>query len=503
MKEKENTVKFLVCLTLTILCSTSFMAESISDIQEDDMAICYSCFWEYQPKELRGSLIGYYKNYHSKDYFLDAEASYLMGRMIPDESLIRVAFAQYKHALELEKDPFRKMLLSEIIGMLAEDGGVQPKRYFKKAAKIARKLKIRWRNKLMKSLSKGDYSPTFGDYEIPKGITVPTGARYFMLGESNIKINEGARVGVQLERTFRDWLSCQFQYDFLESYAIPGNVLQYHEGARLNDLMMYADAVPVPFTGTLLAFKDGTWYAPDGKGIFRFAVLDDKVQYPTTKQYKNLALMIDTHGVSAVVEQAVREEVDLVIACGDNPAKAQAAAYLAGQGVNVYFPCDREIGLLVGYEGKGMVLGTAPIRDVDSGAIIGNQPVRFSIEEPIVVQDIMRDSVARYYDSASRYFKALNSFVPLNLHTVKITGEKETYKVVQEAKKIGARAIGVRVCYEEDYDAVKEWLHQSEENRAVLFHSAPYQPGYRLFFEFPEQVTFGDPHPRFFNEDSL
>ena len=27
--------------------------------------------------------------------------------------------------------------------------------------------------------------------------------------------------------------------------------------------------------------------------------------------------------------------------------------------------------------------------------------------------------------------------------------------------------------------------------------SAPYAPGYRLFAEFPQQVTFGDPRPRF------
>jgi hypothetical protein len=55
----------------------------------------------------------------------------------------------------------------------------------------------------------------------------------------------------------------------------------------------------------------------------------------------------------------------------------------------------------------------------------------------------------------------------------------------------------VRVSFDEDYEPVKRWLGASKENRAVLFHSAPYAPGYRLFAEFPEQVTFGDPRPRF------
>ncbi len=510
--KKENVFKGLSFIVLTVFCfilffSTVSLAEDRSnkidkgEIKKVEITICYSCFWDYHPKELKKSLIDFYRNYRSYDYFLDAEAFYLMGRMIPDDLLIRVAFAQYKHALDIEKDLFRKMLLNEIVAMLSGYGEIEPKRYFKKASKIASKLGIKWRSKLMKSLSKGAYSPTFQDYKIPKSMKVPPEAKYFILGESSIKVNVCDRVGVQLERTFRDWLSSQFKYDFLETYLVPRNVLDYHEGARLDDLMMYASAVPVPLTGTLLAFKDGRWYAPDEKGIFRFSVLDDKVQYPTTKQYKNIALMIDTHGVSAVVEQAVRENVDLVIACGDNPAKAKAAAYLADKGIDVYFPCDREIGMLIGYEGNAVILGTAPIRDIDSGAIIGNQPVRFSIQEPIVVQDIMRDSEARYYDAPSKYFKALNAFIPLNLHAVKIIGEKETYKVVEEANKIGAKAIGIRVRYEEDYKAVQEWLQQSKENRTVLFHSAPYQPGYRLFFEFPEQVTFGDPHPQFFSED--
>lgn len=470
-------------------------------MEEDRIAICHSCFWTYHPEALKKSLTDFYQDHLSPDFFISAEAFHLMGRMVPNESMIRAAFAQYKYALEIEKDRFRKMLLNEIIGMLSDDVNIDPEPYFKKASKLAKKMKMKWRSKLMKSLARGDFAPAFGDYQISKDLSVPSDAEYFILGKSSITISEGAKIGIQLERTFRDWLSSQFQYDFLKSYSVPENVLNYHEGARLGDLLKYAGAVPVPLTGTLLAYKEGKWYAPDEKGIFRFEVLDDKVQYPTTKQYKNIALMLDTHGISAIVEQAVRERVDLVIACGDNPPKARAAAYLADRGIDVYFPCDREIGMMVGYEGKAVVLGTAPIRKRDSGAIIGNQPVRFSIKEPIVVQDIRRDSAARYYDSASRYFKALNSYIPLNLHTVKIEAEKETYKVIEEATKRGAKAIGVRVCYEEDYSAVKNWLEQSAENRAVLFHSAPYEPGYRLFFEFPEQVTFGDPRPQFSSKE--
>lgn len=501
MNQRRTILKIPIALLIGLFCATFFLSDQNTKLRKEDSTICYSCFWKYHPEKLKNSLTNFYKNYQSDDFFLAAEASYLMGRMIPDDSLIRTAFTKYKYALAVENDPFREMLLNEIIGMLADDLGIKSKVYFKRASKLAKKMKMKWRSNVLRSIAKEAFTPTFGDYEIAKDLSVPHNTTHFVLGQSSIKIKAGVRIGVQLERTFRDWLSSQLKYNFLDSYLLPRNVLQWHEGARLNDLMIYAGAVPVPLTGSLLAYKDGTWYAPDEKGIFRFKILIDKVQYPTSKQYGNVALMIDTHGISAIVEQAVREEVDLVVACGDNPAKAKAAAYLAEKGINVYFPCDREIGMLIGYEGSGMVLGTAPIRNMDFGAIIGNQPIQFSIEEPIVVQDITRDSVARYYDTSSRYFKALNSFVPLNLHTVSIESEKETYKVVKEAKRIKAKAIGVRVSYEEDYKVVKEWLQESKENRAVLFHSAPYKPGYRLFFEFPEQVTFGDPRPQFLSKE--
>ena len=494
---------FLIALFfLIILCFADLGVISVgSDDQKGAPEICYSCFWEYQQPELKEMLIAFYKGYKSDDFFLKGEVASMLGNITGDASLIQDSAAFYNLALAKEKDPFRKMLLNEIMGMLAPRVSLDPSVYFMEASKIAGELGMRWRSTIMASLARGESAPQFGDVKIVQKLSVPPKAKYFILGESSIKVKREARVGIQLERTYRDWLSSQFRYDFSESYPTLKNILDYHEGARLGELMEYAGVCPVVLAGTLLAYREDKWYAPDENGVFRFQMLNDKVQYPTTKQYKNIALMIDTHGISAIVEQAIRENVDLVIACGDNPPKALAAYYLSGKGIPVYFPCDREIGMLVGHDGKAAILGTAPIKKADDGAVIGDQPVRFSIGEKIVIQDIERDSSARYYDTASRYFRALNSFVPLDLYPVKISGERETYKVTEAAEKIGAKAIGVRVMYEEDYDAVKKWLLKSKENRAVLFHSAPYIPGYRLFSEFPAQVTFGDPKPRFIAAD--
>jgi hypothetical protein len=50
---------------------------------------------------------------------------------------------------------------------------------------------------------------------------------------------------------------------------------------------------------------------------------------------------------------------------------------------------------------------------------------------------------------------------------------------------------------EADYVPVRTWLAESPQHRAVLFHSAAYPPGERVFAEFPKQTTFGDPRPVF------
>ena len=57
--------------------------------------------------------------------------------------------------------------------------------------------------------------------------------------------------------------------------------------------------------------------------------------------------------------------------------------------------------------------------------------------------------------------------------------------------------LGIRVKSAEEHDAVAAWLKQDPTHRAVLFHTAGYPDGYRLFAEFPAQTSFGDIAPAF------
>jgi hypothetical protein len=63
---------------------------------------------------------------------------------------------------------------------------------------------------------------------------------------------------------------------------------------------------------------------------------------------------------------------------------------------------------------------------------------------------------------------------------------------VDEARRKGAGIIGIRVWGKREHDAVAKWLSEDPKRRAVLFHTAVYPEGYRLFFEFPAQTSFGD-----------
>ena len=103
----------------------------------------------------------------------------------------------------------------------------------------------------------------------------------------------------------------------------------------------------------------------------------------------------------------------------DLPAKAQAALYLAKNGINIYAPCDRMTSLLMNYKKLGInatILGSAPVKQTQTGAEIGNQPVGIYLDEPIVAEYTNRnDTSDQYCDAPWRYFNILNQVYRLNL----------------------------------------------------------------------------------------
>jgi len=273
----------------------------------------------------------------------------------------------------------------------------------------------------------------------------------------------------------------------------------WHEGKKIRELVDITGAKVLPVTGTLVKLFQDDWYAPDAEGVFRFRISEDKVlNFPSTIVLDDqTAIINDTHGISAIAWDAL--DADLVIGCGDAIGKRDAAYYLADSGVNVYMPTDRYIGTLIGTQTKGIIIGSAPIKATKDGAVIGDQIVAFDVNEPIVVSNTNGRYPLQYYDTPYRYFKELEKYIgkPMNIISVDVLEYGKAIVVVDEARKIGAKLIGIRVKSKEEHDAVYTWLKEDKGNRAILFHTAVYPEGYKLFNEFPEQTSFGDIYPKF------
>ncbi|MCX6765679.1 MAG: hypothetical protein NT136_01825 [Candidatus Moranbacteria bacterium] len=350
-----------------------------------------------------------------------------------------------------------------------------------------------------------------GALAFPKSL-LSSQRKMLVLGKSKIIVPKASYVGTQVDRVVRDiaWKNSKFdeRADPHRRIRTKEDVVPYMEGRMVQFLMDYADVKVCSLSPARAVRKmDGFYYAGDGtSGNYPFLIDPSKVDYPTAAflDGRNKAILPDTHGFNMVAEEARRmkilEKLDLVIACMDTPAKADAALFLARNGINCFGPCDRFAYQLIGYRKlvpKGVtIMGTAPIRKHQNGAVIGDQPVSISLEEKIVVQFTEKGYPDQYCDTPARYFKQLEKILKLKLNLKSVAaGVGETFKVVAEAEKSRSKAIGVRIFNQEDAKPVAEWLKKDKSNRAIFFHSAPYEPGYEMFFRFPEQTSFGDLEP--------
>jgi hypothetical protein len=121
------------------------------------------------------------------------------------------------------------------------------------------------------------------------------------------------------------------------------------------------------------------------------------------------------------------------------------------------------------------------------------------IDEPIVASNALQRYPLQYYDTPYRYFNLLRDYIgkPLKIIGVHVTEYEKATNVVDAARQAGARVIGIRVKSAVEHGAIADWLKEDSTRRAVLFHTAGYREGYKLFAEFPSQTTFGDIRPMF------
>lgn len=498
MLARRNYIQFAAGVATGILLTLSWSAgfdyvkkRTAAKPRESD--ICYTCFWQgYDPK-VRSGLVDYFRQYQNPDPLVMADVGYVMWRITSQPNCdLRNAYRQIG---DEDTDPIRRYVAHSVLGFGAAECGERKEAAFRAAVADARAAGLTSEAKLLDQMAHGGLKPEFALTEIVTALNAPRNAKSLVLGESRIELALNSRIVTQVDRVTRDWLSNQMRWA-PDQKAIDA-ALHYHEGAVVNAIVESGGAQVLVAAGTVIAKRDDKWYAADDEGRFRFQILPDKILYPTTHVDGDIGWIEDTHGISVLVPQAVERHAELVIGCGDAVGKAEAAFYLAQKGINVMFPGDRYEDLLLGYTGKGVLMGGAPVRRVDDKIVLGGQPVRIGLREPITVQDTKRLFPLQYYDSAARYFRKLATVVPLNLKYVEVENQDELFRVLNAADKAHSTVVAVRVMTEMEDEMLRSWLRVSPTRRAVLFHSGLYPYAQPLFHDYPKQVTFGDLRPLF------
>ncbi len=465
-----------------------------SRITPESAPICYSCFWQGYDSKLHTDLIAFYRQFHTSDPLVAGDVQYILWRSTGNENC---KARQFYQRATTDPDGNRRYHARALLGFSAEECGQDGASDLKAASDLASQIGLPSQSALLGQIAAGQANPRFDKVRIQTSLTVPPGSKTMVLGETSVEVPPGTKAGVQVERTARDWLSYQMRWDMTDKPVSVFTLLDYHEGALLKRLLNLTPIEIYPITGTVVARAGEKWIAPDETGVFRFEVLLDKLRYPTSHASGGFAWVVDTHGISLLVPQAVDKKLPLVVGCGDSEGKMEAAFYLAQKGVNVVFPGDRYQDMLLGYQAKGTLIGTAPVKKVGDKVFIGNQPVRFALSETFVAQDTKTPFPLQYYDAPARYFRRLSHLTGINVTYVEVDAPNQVGRVLAKVREIGARAVGIRIATRQEYQALRDWLAQSIQHRAVLFHSGLYPHAQELFELYPEQVTFGDLQPKF------
>ncbi len=339
-----------------------------------------------------------------------------------------------------------------------------------------------------------------------------TGANAVIIGKTTITLDAESILVSQDDRVYRDWLSGQIANPygpeilttFSERLTYNQSELRadigWHEGGRIKELGKTGLKHYVA-TGTLAARNGNRWFAVDDNGTFRFEVPIDKISYPTTRFLRrDMAVVIDTHGINMLVEQAVRNNATAVVACCDHPGKIYAAKYLSDKNISIICYPDKYDYLALGHNLS--MIGSPP-QTIGARAVIGNRPMKITLKDRIVAVNATDNAYALwYYQTPASYFEALATAIPLNVTYFSLSDFGQMNKATQKARETNANILATRVFNSDDYAAVKKWLDEDENRKVILFHSAPYPYGQKIFREYPTRSSFDDPNPVFVSRKS-
>lgn len=450
---------------------------------------------------------GLYNNFKSsKNLMMKGENLLILGRINDDIKFVDMASDYFAKSEEMNEEKGSREQQAMMYETLASLLG--SKYYHAKAAWHWKRIKNDFKYRLNLDLALGNApNLSFNTEDIPPSHIITESPKKIKIGKTSIVISKDDIMVSQSDRVTRDWPSYQLQdpeSDSLlslssESLRYPTEDLMpeigWHEGARIREMKSIAGFRLKVATGTVIAKKDGKWYAPNENGIFMFEVPEDKVSYPTLRPFgDSLAMIVDTHGISMIVEPAIKNKATVATGSCDSIGDVKAAKYLSDKGIKVICISDRYVPLLIGSGAN--VLGSAPFEKKDGNIILGNRQVEIEVHEPIVASDSGAEKNSAYHDAPARYFRELatNADMKLTMQIVNITANQMGL-IIDKAEDAGANVIGVTISSKNDYYNVKAWLQKDIRHKAILFNSEPYPYGYMLAREFVAQTSFDDVNP--------
>lgn len=430
--------------------------------------------------------------------FTQADALLIEARMQGKDPSLAISY--YKQALK-KSSIQEQAFLFETIASLENNPSWYWASYYR-----WKDLNNSFHAEIDKHLLNREYIPyKYEEYTLKQPyFATPKDATTITFGESSFTLTKKDILVSQVDRVTRDWLSSQLQDPaskniltiFSEQYDVED--IGWHEGGRIKQYKDAINLTHIPITGTITRKINGTWYAPNEQGIFMFDVPSDKVQYPTTRFLReDLALIIDTHGVNMLVEQALKENATVVMGCCDHIGKIKAALYLNEKGIKVICNTDKYLPLALGQTNQ--TLGSAPFYEKENTLEFGAQPIEINLSEKMIILNATEEYGLSYYATPTIYFTQLQkqTILPLDLIFVTIDDYNQLSKVIVKAEQTNASFIAARVYNEDDYKVLSTWLEFSPRNRVMLFHSEAYPYGYLLLRNYPQQVTFDDLMPSF------
>ena len=508
----KNSIFLSYNMTFTGRCNDHVNVYTINNLSSKNPAINFPKFsfvLDDAGIDIEDYISALKENIGKNSSFIDGEIFLIMGRLFTNHTMICSSIPYYLQSLN--DDLEWNALIYETVASLNCLSANENRGYYQNASDMWDQLGVPFRAEIDHALAlNNSFDLSFETSEIQPEFSSSQefqNSSGILIGNSTLTLSNASTLFTQVERVSRDWLSAQLDNllgdqvysTFSERFFMNQTELQekigWHEGGRIKKFDIITTHHPI--TGTLVArsFNDNSkWYAPDENGIFKFEVPIDKVLYPTTRFLRrDLAMVIDTHGINMMVEQAIRKNASVVMGCCDHPGKAKAVIYLSERNISSICMTDRFSYLALGYSPR--MITSAPYIIQKDKIIIGNRPIILKKNESIVVLNVS-GSAQMYYDTPLRYFSVINEAFPLDLH-VQTISENDISLAVQLAEKDDMNILAVRVYSKEDYSSLRNWLKNDKEHNAILFHSMPYPYGYRIFQEFPNQTSFGDVDPKF------